>query len=66
MTPPSLMWLTNCPAHDCYFKTYLKTASADTIRKALDIVRTMQEKKSVIRRLESRLRRLERMKGETA
>lgn len=59
-TPSHVMWLTDCPANDVNFKGYLKTASADTIRKALEILNYRQEKKTAIKRLTQRLKQLEK------
>ena len=57
-------WLTKCPAHDDNFKSTLKSVdNAAVLEAAIEIVKGMKEKKTVLKALEARLRGLEKARG---
>ncbi|MBI5634885.1 MAG: hypothetical protein HZA15_15565 [Nitrospirae bacterium] len=60
MSDTTLIWLTNCPPSDHNFKSELKKADVATIRKAIEVWNKKAERKTAIKLLTARLRKLEK------
>lgn len=53
-------WLTECPASDINFKGEVKAASAAELRRAIEAIKGKAEKRTALKALETRLRRIEK------
>lgn len=57
MNQGTISWLTTCPASDVNFKSHLKNASDEEVRKAISILATKEKSASKISALWRELRK---------